>query len=498
MKFDQSMLSAYLDGELTPEEEAVVQKQLATSPADRELLASLSSLQTQLSGLPTEAFRSDPVAEVRRRIARESTRPAAGPPDRPHEDQPAVASSPGGSSPAPRPPVAQQDQAPQGVRWAYAAIALASAASLLGVMAWLGSTRTLLSDRGERVRSAARSPESSAAEPAPAAAPEPSRRPAGSPDDAPIASSPPAPAGEAAPAGGAPDSRADAASDLRPQPSAENGLAGANEPSSRAAREATERNSTATAAADEAAAAGGLRGGGGGPFGAGMGGGAGAGASGVALGEAPTQLYYLDRKRGLRPAETAEDATAEGRPDPRAEGRFVALDLPPANRDLVLRFLASQTLASKAADAAPEPTEPGNAGDQARPAAATRAARDATAAADTAGQSPALRSAADQLAANQSVAILLEGDAQQLADLLRQLSVLSSSEQHVASAAALSVTEQEDAPPRGATNYAVPPPTAALPSASPPGGEGMPAELELGPRASDAVRGGRVWLLLRP
>lgn len=69
MKFDEAMLSGYLDGELNDEEVRVVQKQLAEDRQSRETLEALRSLRTQLLALPAEVFSADPVAAVRKRIA---------------------------------------------------------------------------------------------------------------------------------------------------------------------------------------------------------------------------------------------------------------------------------------------------------------------------------------------------------------------------------------------------------------------------------------------
>lgn len=71
MKFDESLLTAYLDGELSEEELAVVERQLAQSAAHRETLRELTRMQQQLAALPAESFSTDVVAEVRRRIAAE-------------------------------------------------------------------------------------------------------------------------------------------------------------------------------------------------------------------------------------------------------------------------------------------------------------------------------------------------------------------------------------------------------------------------------------------
>lgn len=69
MKFDETMISGYIDDELTDEERAVVERRLAESPKDRELLKTLSDLHQKLSAMPEEIFQQDPVAGVRQRIA---------------------------------------------------------------------------------------------------------------------------------------------------------------------------------------------------------------------------------------------------------------------------------------------------------------------------------------------------------------------------------------------------------------------------------------------
>lgn len=71
MKFEESMLSGYIDGELNDEERAVVERRLAESSKDRELLRVLTDLHHKLSSMPNEIFRSDPVEGVRQRIAAE-------------------------------------------------------------------------------------------------------------------------------------------------------------------------------------------------------------------------------------------------------------------------------------------------------------------------------------------------------------------------------------------------------------------------------------------
>src|SRR6476659_179110 len=52
-EFPDELLSAFLDDELTPAERAMVEKYLAASEADRQLLAELEALRGDLKSLPT-------------------------------------------------------------------------------------------------------------------------------------------------------------------------------------------------------------------------------------------------------------------------------------------------------------------------------------------------------------------------------------------------------------------------------------------------------------
>ncbi|HYW80427.1 MAG TPA: zf-HC2 domain-containing protein, partial [Thermoguttaceae bacterium] len=49
---ENELFSAYLDGELTAEEQAQVERMLAESPAARQLLDQLRALSSTLQGLP--------------------------------------------------------------------------------------------------------------------------------------------------------------------------------------------------------------------------------------------------------------------------------------------------------------------------------------------------------------------------------------------------------------------------------------------------------------
>jgi anti-sigma factor RsiW len=58
-EFSDELLSAYLDGELGPEERAAVEQQVAASEADHQLLNELRMLRSELASLPTAALKPD-------------------------------------------------------------------------------------------------------------------------------------------------------------------------------------------------------------------------------------------------------------------------------------------------------------------------------------------------------------------------------------------------------------------------------------------------------
>lgn len=124
MKFDESLLTAYLDGELTDEELALVERQLAQNPAHRETLRELAQLQQQLAALPAESFSTDVVAEVRRRIA-------AGPAvtSRALQDEPHAA--------GPDAPDAVEPGAAKDARWTPARNPVRSEGGSLGWRLWV-------------------------------------------------------------------------------------------------------------------------------------------------------------------------------------------------------------------------------------------------------------------------------------------------------------------------------------------------------------------------
>ncbi len=58
-EFPDELLSAFLDGELSPDERAQVEKHLATSEADRLLLSELQALRSDVAALPPAAISPD-------------------------------------------------------------------------------------------------------------------------------------------------------------------------------------------------------------------------------------------------------------------------------------------------------------------------------------------------------------------------------------------------------------------------------------------------------
>src|SRR5438552_12478635 len=58
-EFPDELLSAFLDDDLSPAERAQVEKHLATSEADRQLLTELKSLHSDLASLPQAAVSPD-------------------------------------------------------------------------------------------------------------------------------------------------------------------------------------------------------------------------------------------------------------------------------------------------------------------------------------------------------------------------------------------------------------------------------------------------------
>ncbi|MGE3239552.1 MAG: anti-sigma factor, partial [Pirellulales bacterium] len=68
--FDDELLSAYLDGELTAEERARVEERLSVDPASRQLLDELRSVSQAMQGLPHAKLSGDLRESVLRRAER--------------------------------------------------------------------------------------------------------------------------------------------------------------------------------------------------------------------------------------------------------------------------------------------------------------------------------------------------------------------------------------------------------------------------------------------
>ncbi|NQT13273.1 MAG: hypothetical protein HQ582_11025 [Planctomycetes bacterium] len=79
---ENELFSAYVDGELTADEQAQVEQLLAASPAARQLVDELRALSSSLQALPTHKIGEDITARVLRRAEREmlSERQGADPP----------------------------------------------------------------------------------------------------------------------------------------------------------------------------------------------------------------------------------------------------------------------------------------------------------------------------------------------------------------------------------------------------------------------------------
>src|SRR5262245_47732440 len=63
-EYDDELLSAYLDGELSADERAAVEARLATDPAAQQLLHELRSVSQSVQSLPTESLGRDLSEEI--------------------------------------------------------------------------------------------------------------------------------------------------------------------------------------------------------------------------------------------------------------------------------------------------------------------------------------------------------------------------------------------------------------------------------------------------
>jgi hypothetical protein len=84
-QFDDELLSAYLDDELTPEERARVEERLATDPAARQLLDELRTVSQTMKELPAVTLGADLRESVLRRAERAMLVPGEQPADSKHD-----------------------------------------------------------------------------------------------------------------------------------------------------------------------------------------------------------------------------------------------------------------------------------------------------------------------------------------------------------------------------------------------------------------------------
>jgi len=85
---ENELFSAYLDGELTAEEQAEIERLLAASPAARQLVDELRALSTSLQALPSHAIGEDISGQVLRKAERRMlSEPTAARPRKPEASQ---------------------------------------------------------------------------------------------------------------------------------------------------------------------------------------------------------------------------------------------------------------------------------------------------------------------------------------------------------------------------------------------------------------------------
>lgn len=118
-EFPDELLSAFLDGELSPDERAQVEKHLAASEADRLLLAELQSLRSEVAALPAATLSPDFADRVVRAAVAEADK---------HNPAAAAASLP--------PPAAQRSSRRRMIGAAVASAAALAASILLVLSSW--------------------------------------------------------------------------------------------------------------------------------------------------------------------------------------------------------------------------------------------------------------------------------------------------------------------------------------------------------------------------
>jgi len=130
-EFPDELLSAFLDGELSPDERAQVEKHLATSEADRLLLSELQALRSDVAALPPVAISPDFADRVVRSAVAEAEK---------HNPVAAAASL--------RPPVASRSSR----RWLIGAAVTSAAALAASILLVLSSWRRSIPSPHEVVK----------------------------------------------------------------------------------------------------------------------------------------------------------------------------------------------------------------------------------------------------------------------------------------------------------------------------------------------------------
>ncbi|XZE52086.1 anti-sigma factor family protein [Planctomycetaceae bacterium SH139] len=451
MKYEESMLSGFIDGELSPAEEQVVQRQLAASPKDRQLLESLSRLHAQLRAAPPEVFSSDPVAAVRSRIAQ-------GDPDSAAQVAAAKNLRTDSRDENRQPPAIDHQQTAQQLtarqpnardgwritRW----LALAVAASLTGLLLWLPQrqAKTLTDNRAPSERPAPRG--RIAEEPDAVSLQEAAQPSAAQPSNTELNKE---------------DGRLELALSAAPEPPAAARLEKAS-PGSRSAR-------MLAPAGDQAAAS---------PF-------------------KPSTPFRIGRANDEVLAPLTQPLSAELANE--LNRRFVAIELPANNHLIAARFIADQLRGGRGATASDmQPTTDG------APGAAIAASRPDVVDTDQAGAGlggeAALRGGGgtDGAAAstanedeNAPTAILVEGTPEELASLVQSLQQWSirGGEKQLSDYQARGA-ENSFAINSYAASEAAGGAVAAEPDAS------STSSTELGPEVREGVLAGRLWIVLRP
>ncbi|HUT90385.1 MAG TPA: zf-HC2 domain-containing protein [Thermoguttaceae bacterium] len=185
---ENELLSAYLDGELTAEEQAQIERLLAANPEARQLVDELRALSSSVKALPSHKIGRDISEEVLSRAKRQM--PAQPTSAQPMPARPGEQETPEAEAPLWR-AIVRRVARPRNFVWSGVAVAVVV---LLMVM----KSDTLMEPRGSVAMKAA----SDADEPAATASPPPSMQAVGEAEEGMFAEAPPAaemPAGEPPP-----------------------------------------------------------------------------------------------------------------------------------------------------------------------------------------------------------------------------------------------------------------------------------------------------------